>query len=296
MKKKKKRIIIPIVIIVLIIAGLVTLFMVARNARGTSVAVSEVKVEKKDLKQYLSVTGTVASKSKKEYFAQNGKIKEIKVKVGDKVSVDDLLAIYDLTDIAKRTLSDEIKSETAGTVTQINADAGTSVTSGPAVTVENLDSLEIQAYLGRFESLDVKKGQKVIIYASKKTYNGKVSFVAPVAELAKGIQTGDAMLRITVDFDTKTDFIAGFDADMDILTAEVKNVLVVPGESVRTDSDGKSYVFIIKNNTALQKEVKTGLQSDTETQIISGLSTSDKIIQSPGVLVTDGTKVYLQNN
>lgn len=92
----KKRII-YLVIIVLIILGVVYLRVNSKN-RASTVQVKTSEANVGEIKSYLSTTGTVASKTSKDYFGAAGKVKALNVKVGDKVTKGQVLLSYDLTD------------------------------------------------------------------------------------------------------------------------------------------------------------------------------------------------------
>lgn len=92
----KKKIIIWSIII-LVIALIVGLFITSKN-RNKYVSVKTSVVSKGDVKSYLSITGTIKSQNSKEYYGVQGKVKEIKVKIGNKVRKNDVLVTYDVAD------------------------------------------------------------------------------------------------------------------------------------------------------------------------------------------------------
>ena len=71
------------------------------SAPETAAAQHTVSVEKMDIKQYVTVSGTVGSSnvSSVSSNAVNTKVREVKVKVGDRVKKGDIIAVLDDTDI-----------------------------------------------------------------------------------------------------------------------------------------------------------------------------------------------------
>ena len=71
--------------------------------------------------------------------------------------------------------------------------------------------------------------------------------------------------------------------DIDILTAEKKNVLAVSNQAIKNE-DGKRYVEILETGADQQKivkraDVKAGLRGDSGlTEIVSGLSEGEEVI------------------
>lgn len=74
------------------------------SAPETAAAQHTVSVEKMDIKQYVTVSGTVGSSnvSSVSSNAVNTKVREVKVKVGDRVKKGDIIAVLDDTDIREQ--------------------------------------------------------------------------------------------------------------------------------------------------------------------------------------------------
>ena len=62
-----------------------------------------------------------------------------------------------------------------------------------------------------------------------------------------------------------------------IITSVKNDVLVVPNSAVQT-SNGTSTVRVLKNGQATPVDVEIGSTSDTQTEIVSGLSEGDQVI------------------
>lgn len=69
----------------------------------------------------------------------------------------------------------------------------------------------------------------------------------------------------------------GLNGDADILTAEKKNVLIIPLSALFDDT----YVYVKKNNKYAKRKVLLGLQNDTDAEVLSGLSQGDVIAVQP---------------
>ena len=65
---------------------------------------------------------------------------------------------------------------------------------------------------------------------------------------------------------------------------------MVPLAAVQTATDGTTYVRVMdKNGIVTQKTVETGLSSDTDTEIVSGLAEGDSVVTSITQPKTTGT-------
>ena len=75
---------------------------------------------------------------------------------------------------------------------------------------------------------------------------------------------------------------------------EIPNAISVPAEAIIPEM-GKSKIFVYRNGKAEPAEVITGLRTDAEVQIISGLQSGDTIITSGTLQLRKGSAVKLEN-
>jgi HlyD family secretion protein len=393
----KKKVIIWVIVIA-VAAGLFTLRAMGKD-KDKFVTVKTEKIVQGDIKSYLSTTGTVKSKSSKDYFSLQGKVKSVNVKIGDTVTKGQVLVQYEGVDTsiavkqaqiqydnavlakqiqintnsdinnrmqdldrqltaldvqieeagknpqqeavriltlgtqrtqlkqardalkapfspeqlrqsdnaialakinldnAKQTLSksqDKLTAEADGVVTAVNILQGaTSMPSAqPAIIVQNLESLKVLVSVGKYDANRVQLDQEAIVKSGGKEYKGKVSFIDPAAKKTVSAAGAETSLGIEVDIlDSPTGLKIDFDADVDILLGQVNSVVKAPAESVRTNKEGKAFVYVIEGDKAVEKEVKLGLQSDTEVQIIEGVKSGDRVILNPGETIKNGVTV-----
>jgi HlyD family secretion protein len=198
-------------------------------------------------------------------------------------------------DNANSNLSKGVSSITAdidGVVTALNvAEGAIGNIQQAAVTVQNVANLKVTLSLSRYDAAKVTIGQDAVIKNNGKEYKGKVSYISPTAEVAKTSTSGEANLSVDINItDVNPELKIGFEADVDILLNEAKNVIKVPTESLKTDKTGKSVIYIVEDNKAVEKEVTKGIQSDTEVQV-EGVTTGAKVILNPTDTIKDGTLV-----
>ncbi|ERI95138.1 efflux transporter, RND family, MFP subunit [Clostridiales bacterium oral taxon 876 str. F0540] len=201
-------------------------------------------------------------------------------------------------DSAKSNLSksqDKIVADIDGVITAVNVVEGvSSMTAGAqaAVTVQDLSNLKVELSVGKYDSSRIQIGQEAIVKNGGKEYKAKVSEVDPAAKKTVSATGSDTTLGAEVDILDKPEGLkVDFDADVDVLVGQANSAVKVPAESIKTDKTGKSVVFIVQGDKAVQKEVKLGIQSDMEAQVVEGVKAGDKVILNPGETVKDGTAV-----
>lgn len=200
-------------------------------------------------------------------------------------------------DSAKQNLSksqDKITSDIDGVVTAVSVVEGaTSMASAqPAVTVQDIDNLKAVMSVGKYDANKIQVGQEAVIKSGNKEYKGKVSFIEPAAKKTVSATGSETTLGVEIDIlDRAEDLKIDFDADVDILLGQVSNVLKVPAESIRTTKEDKTFVYVVEGDKVAEREVKLGLQSDMEAQIVEGVKSGDRVILNPSENIKNGTLV-----
>jgi HlyD family secretion protein len=185
--------------------------------------------------------------------------------------------------------------------------------------VANLSNMEVEVDVNENDIVKVQIGDSTLVEVDaylKKEFKGVVT---EIANSAAGTLAADQVTNFKVKVrileesykdlvegkpETYSPFRPGMTATVDIITAKRKNVISVPISAIviktDTSSTKKPYdtqsvaddisfgeeekfecVFVNDNGKAKLKVVKTGIQDDTNIEIISGLSKDDKIITGP---------------
>jgi multidrug efflux pump subunit AcrA (membrane-fusion protein) len=122
-----------------------------------------------------------------------------------------------------------------------------------------------------------------------------VAFQARVAALSPSFDPGSATSPARLEF-TGTPRIdsAGAAVDVRVVTASVRDALVIPVPALFQDAErGGYYVFIAgADGVAHRTEVQTGIRSSELVQITRGLSAGQLVITSGGYALSDGLKVH----
>jgi len=163
---------------------------------------------------------------------------------------------------------------------------------GPAILrLVNIDYLKVKLRVSDKDIRKIKMGQKAIITVESyphQQFEGKVSFVSQEADAMSGMFTVEIAIN-NKDHKLKSNqYVNG-----SIIIAEQKDAVVIPKEALIK----KSVVFVVNNNNIAEKRiVKTGIESEDEIQVISGVSEGETVIISGNVGLKDGTKVSIKNN
>ena len=186
--------------------------------------------------------------------------------------------------------------------------AGTNMMAGTEMLrVADLSRMEAQVEVNENDIVKVSLGDTALIevdaYLDRK-FKGIVTEIANSAKTtgvsADQVTNFDVKILVLpasykslIDAGDKNPFRPGMSASVDIQTESKSDVISVPIQAVTTRSDtikngtassGKdirTLVFISDGKYALAKDVKTGIQDNSNIEIISGLTDSVRVITSP---------------
>ncbi|NLT51915.1 MAG: efflux RND transporter periplasmic adaptor subunit [Ignavibacteria bacterium] len=136
----------------------------------------------------------------------------------------------------------------------------------------------------------MKAGKKISVKLSStgKEYIGKVYAVEPKIEQ----ETRTIKARAYVP-NERRELAPGAYAEVNILLEEYQKTLMVPSDVVFPDISGEM-LYVYKNGTAVQQKVHTGIRTEKDIQILSGIKEGDTIIVSGIIQLRPGTPVKIK--
>jgi RND family efflux transporter MFP subunit len=175
-----------------------------------------------------------------------------------------------------------IKSPINGVVSKRYADVGDTMTPGPLIaSVVDTGNLYISAPIDEADVGSITVGQPVRVTMDaypQMIFTNKVIKISPVITGEKH-EARTFEVRVTSPKD-KITLKPGLSADIEIITGEAKNVLVVPSQSV-IEKEGGTFVFIAENGAARQRKVVIGIRNWNFTEIKQGLKQGEIVIITP---------------
>ncbi len=178
--------------------------------------------------------------------------------------------------LAKATL----RAPIAGTVTDVAVKKGQWVSPGqPAFTITVLRPLHITVNVDELDVAQVQVGQPALITVDalpNRTFAGVVTYLAAVPTVQGGVVTYEARVELQEDDPVLR---PGMSAAVDIVTARVTDVLLLPNRVLRIDREtGAFYVEKLENGVPVRVDVEVGLQNEQFSEIRSGLQEGDVVV------------------
>ena len=164
-----------------------------------------------------------------------------------------------------------------GIVSAVNFGVGDSIGTGTAVSMVDLGQLEVKVMVSEVDMVKIRGRQSVMISVDAlpgAMYHGALATISPVGMVTSGVVNYPVIVTVT-NPDGKIK--PGMTANLAVSVDRRENVLVVPIRAVRAQGSQKIVVVEYKGQT-IQVPVGTGLSSDTQVEVTSGLQEGDVIV------------------
>jgi HlyD family secretion protein len=183
-----------------------------------------------------------------------------------------------------------------GIVMEIGFEEGMTVPPGSLVMrVGDPGSLQAKCMFLAGEAVEIREGNEALISGDildDAVIRGRVKKVFPQAVKVLS-QLGVEQQRVPVEIEileSHQNLRPGFGVDVEVITGEAKDVLLVPADAV-FEMEGKDYVFVVEDKKAVLRQVNVGLGNRDWTQILDGLSEKETVIVDPPNEVEEGTRI-----
>jgi len=193
-----------------------------------------------------------------------------------------------------------VTAPVSGTISGLNFAPGmvignsSSTTTSQRVAVIRTEGTPIASFnLSELDVPVVKPGQKATIKLDslpEKTFTGKVVSVDRLGTTTSGVTNYPAIIQ----FDTfSEEVLPNMAASVNIIIETKDNVLMVSSSAIQKQN-GQNIVTVLENGKERQKVVEVGISSDTQTEIISGLSEGEEVITSrvSGATIQTGSSPF----
>lgn len=163
------------------------------------------------------------------------------------------------------------------------------------VTIADMDSLLIEADVSESSLKQVKAGGPCEIQLDAfpdVRLRGEVHMIVPTADRTKAsvmvkVKFLDKDERTLPEMSAKVAFL-----ERSLNPEEMKPRIAVNSTSVITRGESK-YVFLIRENTAVETLINTGEQLGDMTEVLEGVKPGDKIILKPEARIKNNTRVKI---
>ena len=187
----------------------------------------------------------------------------------------------------------EIRSPIDGYITDRPLYPGEMATAGtPLLTVMDTAKVITKAHVPQSDAAVLHKGDKATIEMSgaEDKFPGVVTLVSPA------VDPGSTTVEIWVEAANPGQQLRpGTTVKLAINAQTVRNALVIPAAALLNASGDSAQVMVIDSqSTAQSRDVKTGIQSDQNVQIVDGLKPGEQVVSQGAYGLPDKTKVKIE--
>jgi HlyD family secretion protein len=178
-------------------------------------------------------------------------------------------------------------SASTGSASTGSSSSGDSGSSSAFITITNLSDLDVVAGFAEADATSIAVGEPatVTLAALPDTeVAGKVTAVSQTPTVVSDVVTYDITISLVNPPATVKD---GMTADVAVITRSLAGVLELPNAAITTVGAG-STVTLVQGTSRVTRRVVTGLVGSSTTQIVSGLSAGDVVVE-PTVSIASST-------
>ncbi len=171
-------------------------------------------------------------------------------------------------------------SSASATTVSAASSVGTSVSSAAPCVIASGNPLAVHLTVNEVDLPTLEVGQRAELEFDalpELTATGKTYKIADEGTVTQGVVTFDVWLALDV---SDSRLRPGMSAAASIVTLIARDALLVPNAAVKDNTDGTSYVEVLRDDATgpVKVTVETGISSSTQTQITSGLKEGDKVV------------------
>ncbi|MDR2467791.1 MAG: efflux RND transporter periplasmic adaptor subunit [Spirochaetaceae bacterium] len=260
-------------------------------------AVTTMKAVSGEINSYLALAGDIIAGSTVDAYSDAaGKITRVHVSVGSRVGRGQAIALVDPSKPGMRYVLHTVRSPIAGTITSLPAEVGMTVSqTTPLARIAGGGALEIQLFVPERYIARVAQGLSCEITLDAypdEVFRGSVREVSPTIDPVSRTE----MIKINVD-NPGSRLKAGMFAKVNIITVSKSDAIKIPTAAI-VQRQGKNVVFVAgvdpadpQAYIARQVEVVPGIESDGVSEIASGITAGDEIVDKGMTLLTDGAGI-----
>lgn len=200
-------------------------------------------------------------------------------------------ALNQIEQIEQQIQNAQIVAPISGMVYKNAVKAGEFINPGtPIASVSNIFSLKVTVYVSQQTAYRLQLDQVGVItipVLPMESFTGELIYISPVADDNHNYQV-DLLVHPKEAIALK----GGTDVQVSFGTLEKMDVLQIPKSALMTDGP-TPYVFVVHEETAVVRTVKTGRMKRDQVEVLSGLDEGETVVITGQINLKEGSKVRI---
>jgi HlyD family secretion protein len=169
------------------------------------------------------------------------------------------------------------KYATVGAVVTPNVSASTTSSATSSSILSIASGLEVNVNVSEATIAQIEPNQTVEIIADAypyRTFQGRVKQIAPEAIVENNVTSFEVKVELITG---QAELRSGMNVDAVFVGKKIANALTIPTVAITTNQGEMGVMVLNKSGKAQFKPVRVGFSQDGKTQIIQGLTSSDRV-------------------
>lgn len=257
------------------------------SVNSTTDLANQVKLAEIQLENAKSNLSDYSVDNKSQINQQRSQVEQLKKQLES--------AKADVDNVNNKLVNNEVTASIDGTVVKLGIRPNQYPTQeNNIVSIYDLSKYKVIVSVSQYDAIQISQGQRatVRIKGLDKAYEGTVTGIGEAAEISMTGTSKEAKVKIEIAISNPDDKIkAGYESDVDIILKETKNATAVSFEALQQDKEGKSFIYVVQNNRAVKRYVKTGTETEFDIQVLEGLKENETYIKNPPASIKEGDRV-----
>jgi macrolide-specific efflux system membrane fusion protein len=217
-------------------------------------------------------------KDEKENLILNDEMKRILTRSQN--TLNNSVINYELSDLTIK--YSNLFSPIAGIIVAVDQpNPGVNITPANNIaSVVDPQSIFFKSQIDQEDVVRIKVGDKAQIKIDSfpdQTFDSEIIYISLMPISGQTSTVYEVRFKINLD-NNNLNYRLGMDGDVDIILKEITNTLTLPIESIYQDVN-ENYIYTIdQDKNLIKKIVKTGIETDTEIEILEGVTEDDQIV------------------
>ncbi|MCD6328301.1 efflux RND transporter periplasmic adaptor subunit [bacterium] len=154
-------------------------------------------------------------------------------------------------------------------------------------------SLVVQFEVPEKHSAGVKAGAKIVVNLDaypRTPFQATITRVYPQLDPQTRTRTVEATIREAVNL------LPGMFARVSLVVEAAQNAVVIPDSAVLVTPKGDEVAFVVQDNKASLRRVRTGIEAGHNVQIVEGIQPGERVVTSGNQGLKDGETVKLSKS
>jgi membrane fusion protein (multidrug efflux system) len=250
-----------------------------------------------DVENTLRYTGTVQPDDRVDVYSKvAGRVIDLKVEEGDRVSKGDVVAVVDPEITGQRFEPFEVTAPLSGDIAVVYLDPGTLITQmQPIARVIDDSDVKVEIAVLEKDYYLVKEGTPVRLRFDAlpgEVRRAKITNLSSVVDPMTGAAMAEIMLR-----NRNRTLKAGMFARVEVIVEVRRGAVLMPLAATLTEilpgrgTRAEAKVFVINGDLARERYVTLGLAGPTHYEVLDGLEAGERVVVVGQNILHDGAKV-----